>query len=170
MRGACNINHVGLSEPWDSASLHTENMPEKQFQLFIYLNNLECSLKHPHCFSVVQKRAIQTWQPKSWSLSLQQAFMPHSLHSGWGLQVWNLPGHTGMLIEMSGRADGEFLSPLRGWGREYEIYFFLVLWTLIYRRGILHEIFLSWSRWRIMNVSRSACLHLINVYGQWNVR
>lgn len=123
-RAACNISHVGLSDSWDSASLRTEDMPEKQLQLFIYLNNLECSLKHPHCFSVVQKRAIQIWQPKSWSLTLQQAFMLHSLHSGWGLQVWNLPRHTGMLIETSGRTDGEFLSPLKDWGREYEIFFF----------------------------------------------
>lgn len=83
-----------------------EDMPEKQLQLFIYLNNLECSQKRPHCFSVVQKRAIRIWQPKSWSLTFQPAFMLHSLHSGWGLQVWNLPWKTGMLIEMSGRTDG----------------------------------------------------------------
>ena len=122
-RQECNISHVGLSESWDSASLHTENMPEKQLQLSIYLNNLECSLKHPHCFSVVQERAIQIWQPKSWSLTLQQALMLRSLPSGWGLQVWNLPRHTGMLIEMSGRTDGEPLSPFRVRGKEYEIYF-----------------------------------------------
>lgn len=50
--------------------------------------------------------------------------MPRSLRSGWGLWVWNFPGHTGVLIEMSGRTDGEVLSSLRDRGRENEIYYF----------------------------------------------
>lgn len=34
---------MGLWVPWDGASLHTEDVPKKQLQLFIYLNNLEAS-------------------------------------------------------------------------------------------------------------------------------
>lgn len=149
----CKISHVGLADSWDGASFHTEDMPGKQLRLFIYLNNLGCSLKHPQCFSVVQKRAIQIWQPKSWSLTLQHAFMPRSLHSGWGLQVWNLPGHTGMLIETSGKTDGEFLSPLRDRGREYEIYLFIFSSLNTY----LQERHSAWNTPQLASVKNYVC-------------
>lgn len=50
------------------------------------------------------------------------------------------------------------------------LFVFLLLWALIYRKGTLHEIFHSWPQWRILYVSRSPCLHLKNVYCQWNLR